>query len=469
MAMTAMEKVAKQQILDILGEQGYRTYSIICSKFDINLTEDPEVVAYMDASRARIVINANLNIKQVSFIVRHEILHHYLEHIAREQAYNKAKGSAIDHTLANIAADYEISNRGYTDADKQTAIKIDLNGREVRGLVTEFDHPEWVNYTMEQILDELSKIEDAKDNLANRLFGDITDSEIQQAEELERQANAASDDAGDDVDESNKDLAKKLSKAIKAMKDAKEEQNEKPFDDAELEAKKEKVRARIQEIEDILRDRNTLADIDTDIATEKALEKAAEKAAKQLKDLKDYNRNPLVQLKLSLDMFIRNEIGYGRDKTWTRFNKTYINTNLIKRGTSRTRPSHVPLINVYHDVSGSFSDPAKTEQAIRAISTLKQYQDKGLIKIKVYYFATRVSDSRENAGRGTEIDEVLQHIHQTKPDNVIVLTDSDASKASIPTKVDGGVWQIYYGSKGQALIDNLKGKKYNKILLIDKW
>ena len=465
MAMTAIEKIAKEQILDILGKQGYRTYSLICSKFDINLTEDPEVVAYMDASRARIVINSNLDINQVSFIVRHEILHHYLEHIAREQAYNKAKGSDIDHTLANIAADYEISNRGYTDADKQTAIKIKLGERELRGLVTEFDHPEWVNYTMEQILDELSKIEDIKDKFANNLFGDITDSEIQQAEDLEREANAVSDDAGDDIGDSNKDLAKKLSKAIKAMKDAKEEQNAKPFDDRELEEKKEKVRARIQEIEDILKDKGILAGIDADIINKKA----TEKAAKQLKDLKDYNKDPLVQLKISLDMFIRNEIGYGRDKTWTRFNKTYMNTNLIKRGTSRTRPSYVPVIHVYHDVSGSFDDPAKTEQAVKAISTLKQYQDKGLIKIKVYYFGDRVSDNRRNAGYGTDLDEVLQHIHQTKPDNVIVLTDEDADNASIPTKVDGGVWQIYYGSKGQGLINNLKGKKYNKILLIDKW
>ena len=65
MAMNAIEKIAKEQILDILGKQGYRTYSLICSKFDINLTEDPQVVAYMDASRARIVINSNQDINQV--------------------------------------------------------------------------------------------------------------------------------------------------------------------------------------------------------------------------------------------------------------------------------------------------------------------------------------------------------------------------------------------------------------------
>ena len=81
--MTKRDQLAKQEILKILAEEGYVTYAKLFDLFDLNLTKDPNVVGYMEPGKARIVVNENLNIDQVSFIVRHEILHEYLDHQLR--------------------------------------------------------------------------------------------------------------------------------------------------------------------------------------------------------------------------------------------------------------------------------------------------------------------------------------------------------------------------------------------------
>ena len=157
--MTRREQQAKQEILKILLEEGYKTYSKLFDMFDLNLTKDPNVVGYMEPAKARIVVNENLSIDQVSFVVRHEILHEYLDHQLRMQQhmgkdeYDKRTSSI--HQLINIAADYEISNRGYTNKDKRTARNIHLGDKVVSGLVTEIDHPDWTKLTLEQMFDKL--------------------------------------------------------------------------------------------------------------------------------------------------------------------------------------------------------------------------------------------------------------------------------------------------------------------------
>lgn len=174
MAMTRLERFAKEELLDILSEEGYPTYARLLSNFDINLTEDPSVVGYMEPSKGRIVLNKGLDIEQVSVICRHELLHDYLAHERRLLAHLAQEMNLDFDTLDdikikdlkkdlyknknfNIAADYEISNRGYTDADKDTIRNIKLNGQTLSGLVTEDDHPEWVNMSVEEMYDELRK------------------------------------------------------------------------------------------------------------------------------------------------------------------------------------------------------------------------------------------------------------------------------------------------------------------------
>lgn len=69
------EKKAKSQIMDFLAKQGYPRYAALLSNFDVNRTADPDTVAYVENDRARIVVNKNLYLEQLSVVIRHELLH----------------------------------------------------------------------------------------------------------------------------------------------------------------------------------------------------------------------------------------------------------------------------------------------------------------------------------------------------------------------------------------------------------
>ena len=80
------------------------------------------------------------------------------------------KKNLYSNDLFNIAGDYEISNRTYTDQDKKDIRRIKLNGQIVSGLVTELDHPDWVDLPLEDMYDLLQQereqaSKEAKDDL----------------------------------------------------------------------------------------------------------------------------------------------------------------------------------------------------------------------------------------------------------------------------------------------------------------
>ena len=187
---------------------------------------------------------------------------------------------------------------------------------------------------------------------------------------------------------------------------------------------------------------------------------------KQAKLADRYKSNPLVKFTLDLNNFIKQQTANYRGSTWTRFNKTSVRTGLIKPGITSYAQTDIPEINVYWDVSGSFSNPAKTEGARRAIATLQKYVREKKIKIKTWYFADRVSSTEENAGGGTMGQPILDHIQATKPANVIVITDSDISDCRTPTTVPGAVWLLFYGSESPNLRAYLRGKQETKSYLI---
>lgn len=177
MSMTKREFIAKQQIRNILAKEGYPTYSYLIQDFDIHLTKDPSVIGYMTPSKGVITLNDGLDLEQVSVIVRHEILHEYLNHAKRFEKHvgtdNYNNRSMQQHQNMNIAGDYEISNRGYTSRDKLNVRNIRINGQKLSGLVTEIDHPDWVGLTAEEMYDRLTQEmnknkNDIKNDLQNK-------------------------------------------------------------------------------------------------------------------------------------------------------------------------------------------------------------------------------------------------------------------------------------------------------------
>ena len=196
MIMLKNEKNAKAAIMRFLAQQGYPRYASLLSYFDVNLTSDPDTIAYVENNRARIVLNKYLSLEQVSVVVRHELLHRWLRHAYRAERHVGKdawdKRTMQDHQLFNVAADYEISNRGYTEEDKDMVRNLRLNDPALSkeeqiksGLVTEDGHPEWVNLSMEEMMDNLQEIKKNNeevlknflDQLEQRGFFDKNDEE----------------------------------------------------------------------------------------------------------------------------------------------------------------------------------------------------------------------------------------------------------------------------------------------------
>ena len=192
MSMTKEEKFAKEYIQKELSKQGYPTYASLLGYFDLNLTDRPNVIAYMEPGKGRIVVNRGLDEDQVSVVIRHEILHNYLEHENR-LLKKLAKDANLDYDILsdieigdlkkdlyknddfNYAADYEISNLAYTDRDKETIKQININGKILSGLVTEDDHPEWVELSVEEMYDKLRKMRQERINQPPKYIGRFID------------------------------------------------------------------------------------------------------------------------------------------------------------------------------------------------------------------------------------------------------------------------------------------------------
>ena len=500
--MTARDEAAKEQIIRKLRSEGYPTYARLFDLFDLNLTDNPDVVGYMLPGKAKIVLNENLSIDQVSTIVRHEILHEWLSHGARSEKFNKEHPDLLpDHDTSNIAADYEISNVGYTDKDKRAARAIILGDRTLQGLVTEDQYPGWEDKSFEEMYEELLKknLEEKKQllNVLKQLHkmlpededdqnqsqpsgtpsdpnSDSDSSDNQNSNSSNPSADINSSELGQGDNKSQSDDQEEQSKADKAQQaldDAKDDikdidkekaQQGNVFDSDKQQKERSELAKRVEQIRKLLDDPDIQRQGKGE--SQKAVQK--DRLIKQAKLADRYKSNPLVKFTLDLNNFIKQQTANYRGSTWTRFNKTSVRTGLIKPGITSYAQTDIPEINVYWDVSGSFSDPRKTEGARRAIATLQKYVREKKIKIKTWYFADRVSSTEENAGGGTKGQPILDHIQATKPANVIVITDSDISDCRTPTTVPGAVWLLFYGSESPNLRAYLRGKQETKSYLI---
>ena len=87
MAMTALEKQVHEYIYDYLIDEGYKKYADIFEKLDLHLTDAEKVIGFMNPKTGTITINKNIDEKQFSVVIRHEILHGYLKHEFRLLKY----------------------------------------------------------------------------------------------------------------------------------------------------------------------------------------------------------------------------------------------------------------------------------------------------------------------------------------------------------------------------------------------
>lgn len=225
-------------------------------------------------------------------------------------------------------------------------------------------------------------------------------------------------------------------------------------DEEESEQDKE---ARLERIRRMFDDDSMAAEA-TDEAERAVSKERSRRAAANVK--RYYQNNQIRKFEDDLRRFIKNEIAADRNSSWRKFNKSYVGTGIMRPGRATVKNKNIPLINVYFDRSGSW-DGDKTKVGVEAIGTLRNYEKKGQIKIEIYYFGVRVSeiDSRSATGGGTLGQPILDHIKQTGPDNVIVMTDSDITDCSSNVEVPGAVWFLWKGGVSNNLKSHLSGVK----------
>lgn len=225
MSMTRLERGTRRSLAEYLRKQGYVTYASILLSNDLNFHRPPyPFVAKIDADKRIIYINPNLTDKEsLSTIIRHEILHQYLAHQERvlkhwaqqhglswkalkdipleklvgmnehdfaelADSLGDDKQQALDNrTIArglysrsfagmpyhNVIKDAEISNRGYTEADKEIVKALEIDGMPFPGIVTDTDFPHWANMSVEEMMDDVEERLEKEKKLAEKLKGKV--------------------------------------------------------------------------------------------------------------------------------------------------------------------------------------------------------------------------------------------------------------------------------------------------------
>lgn len=246
------------------------------------------------------------------------------------------------------------------------------------------------------------------------------------------------------------------------IQDQEEQEREKEAaEEGEPEEGEEAKLNRIKSIENDFQDQD-LSDAATGESQE-AIRK--EQRIKADRSAARFKASPLQNFKLSLEGFIKNQISTVRDTSWSRINKTYAHSGLLKPGVTRKAQGKIPLINVYFDQSGSWGE-GDIQVGEQAIATLGKYVKQGDIDINLYYFSNNVHGNAAAARRegGTYLQPVLDHIQQTKPDNVIIMTDSDGDWTTYESNVvvPGAVWFLWRGGVSKKLKEHLRGKQLTK-------
>lgn len=239
-------------------------------------------------------------------------------------------------------------------------------------------------------------------------------------------------------------------------------------------ANSEEAQAKLQEISDLLNDEATSQALLDE--TERIVRQDYQKRAKERKEAeKAANRysanNGVAEFVLDLNKLIAKEIKKNRKDDWGKINKKYSRSGLLKPGHSMKKNPQIPRLFVYYDQSGSWG-PGDIKIGDQAIGTLNTYVKKKQLVIEVYFFANHIytnPESARNEGGTGAGAEIIKHIAEARPDNVVILTDDDFDywdeiKSAGQVTVPGGVFLLFRrGQVSKRLVDRVHGKRLTKI------
>jgi len=253
----------------------------------------------------------------------------------------------------------------------------------------------------------------------------------------------------------NKQIGDKGSEEIRAKEEA--ERNEEAKKGGVIEDAEE-TEARIKRLQSALDNPEIAKEITRESDDHIAQQKAKKELKEQEKKLREFRNDPIIQFEGSLNHFIRKELKMVEEQTYSRLNKKYDGTGLIRKGIKRYESEEVPVINVYFDRSGSWGED-KTKIGRQALATLDKYVRMKKIKVNIKYFNDKVfTEFIPNGRGGTYGSPILADVLAEKPDNVIVMTDSDISDCKEYVQVPGVVWYLFKGGRSDNIESHLTGK-----------
>jgi hypothetical protein len=180
--MTKQEKQLHKKLIKLLLDDGkghhHKKYAMRLKDFNIkivSLKADPKCTAAISFDLGVIYISEGFLLDeslfyQLNVLMRHELAHNLLMHQIRMmrkfgEEYNIKWGNSMTlHQLLNYIEDLEISDRIYTNDDKDVVRKMFLNGRTIGGLITDDIRPEWMDLPVEQMYHRLQAEIDAIHN-----------------------------------------------------------------------------------------------------------------------------------------------------------------------------------------------------------------------------------------------------------------------------------------------------------------
>lgn len=275
-------------------------------------------------------------------------------------------------------------------------------------------------------------------------IGDEGNKETQEKEEKERQAQ---------IEKEKEEDRKKGSENSEH-----EEESEEEFENTDLTDEK-----RREVIDKILNDPAYINAVLDDLSERKRASqlKQAEKEAQK------YRNNPVTQFQLSLNRALKKQTSEKRRDSWSVMNRKYAGTNILKPGRRIEETSQIPIIDVFFDQSGSWSDAdVKFGESIIS-SIVNNYVRRRKIRLRLWYFANHVhekaGDARAEGGTSAG-PEIVSFINKNKPDNVIIMTDGDTDGDEYSSATIPGYLRILWRSQKPTDIVNAinarSGKEY---------
>ena len=195
-------------------------------------------------------------------------------------------------------------------------------------------------------------------------------------------------------------------------------------------------------------------------AREKETSKYARRANNSFKGFQEF----LSSLYKAIALQVHNE--ETKDDTWSALSRRNSGVGVLRQGQriNDLPNKRIPIIDFYFDTSTSWGS-SDIKVGMKAVSQLADMQEKGQIKLNIFYFSDDVSETPTRGGT-SGWNEIVKNVIATQATNVVVMTDSDMqgwwnpqNKPPLRYTVPGYVWYLWKdGVNAPRLPQDLNGR-----------